>query len=336
MKNLEQRFKGLRTGSMVLLALAMCGVTMAQMPTVDASLIPPPNKNPAQARPGPLIWTPGFSGIFALGGPHDIGSFRTPCFPSHVAFDDPIVFPRQPGRSHLHTFFGNTRVDANSTPASIQTTGHSTCAGGTLNRSSYWVPSVIDTRTGAPAMPEESIFYYKGGYLGVPQASIKPFPRGFRMIAGDPMRTASAAANVRFTCHKTGATYTSLSEMRCAAGDDVIISVIFPQCSDGVNLDSPDHKSHVAYATWPHGCPASHPVGHPEITFQIHYRVTEAGQIAHWRLSSDNYRGPSGYSMHGDWFEGWDPDIQRTFVERCINARMDCHAFLLGDGRALM
>lgn len=40
--------------------------------------------------------------------------------------------------------------------------------------------------------------------------------------------------------------------------------VNFPSCWDGVNLDSPDHKSHMAFASGgPNGggdCPASHPV----------------------------------------------------------------------------
>ena len=36
-----------------------------------------------------------------------------------MAFDDPIVYPREPGKSHLHTFFGNTGANAFSTAASI-------------------------------------------------------------------------------------------------------------------------------------------------------------------------------------------------------------------------
>src|SRR5436190_523213 len=36
----------------------------------------------------------------------DIGAFRTGCQLTKFAFDDPIVYPNQPGKSHLHTFFG--------------------------------------------------------------------------------------------------------------------------------------------------------------------------------------------------------------------------------------
>src|SRR5205085_7645155 len=88
-----------------------------------------------------------------FGVPSDIGAFRISCDFSHMANDDPIVFPNQPGRSHLHTFFGNTGTNAFSTADSIATTGNSTCRGGTANRSAYWVPSMIDTKTGAPVRP---------------------------------------------------------------------------------------------------------------------------------------------------------------------------------------
>jgi hypothetical protein len=35
----------------------------------------------------------------------DIGAFRIPCTFAKMAFNDPIVYPGQPGKSHLHTFF---------------------------------------------------------------------------------------------------------------------------------------------------------------------------------------------------------------------------------------
>jgi hypothetical protein len=35
------------------------------------------------------------------------GDFRTVCSLSHMNHDDPLVFPDQPGKAHLHAFFGN-------------------------------------------------------------------------------------------------------------------------------------------------------------------------------------------------------------------------------------
>ena len=48
------------------------------------------------------------------------GVFATLCRFSHEAADDPIVFPGQAGKSHLHTFFGNTTTSAASTYESLR------------------------------------------------------------------------------------------------------------------------------------------------------------------------------------------------------------------------
>jgi hypothetical protein len=71
------------------------------------------------------------------------GKLRFTCFPSHLSYNDPIVYPNRPGRAHLHHFFGNTMTDHRSTYRSIRTTGEGTCAGGPVNRTGYWFPAVI-------------------------------------------------------------------------------------------------------------------------------------------------------------------------------------------------
>lgn len=270
-----------------------------------------------------------------------VAAFRIPCGYSHMAYDDPIVFPNEPGRSHLHTFFGNTLTNANSTVNSIANTGNSTCRGGTINRSSYWVPSLINTTNGAPIMPESGMFYYKTGYRGVTSGEIQAMPNGLRMISGNASATTAPpqySSPYRFHCvtsdssshHSNG-----FSIPDCAAGEFVGVELWFPQCWDGVNLDSADHKSHLTYAE--NGCPSSHPVALPEITFNISWRVPEGATGADLRLSSDSYAAsvPGGYSMHGDWFMGWKEDVRNAWISDCINAGRDCHAHLLGDGRAM-
>jgi hypothetical protein len=264
------------------------------------------------------------------------GNFRTFCEYSHMAFDDPIVYPGRPGVSHLHAFFGNTGVNGNSTAASIASTGNSTCRGGTINRSSYWVPAMIDTRDGTPIKPSGSHFYYKTGYGCVVPSTVQSIPQGLRMIAGDT-KNAAASGPFDYTCHtSSGVSEPSSSIPNCSAGSELWQHIYFPQCWDGVNLDSPDHKSHMAYPTGK-GCPASHPVALPEITFNIVYSITEANSASRWRLSSDNYSSslPGGYSAHGDWFNGWRPEIMDTFVNNCDRTALDCSSHLLGDGRAI-
>jgi hypothetical protein len=264
----------------------------------------------------------------------DTGSFRTLCDYSHMAFDDPIVFPGQPGRSHLHTFFGNTATNAHSTQKSIATSGNSTCDGGVANRTAYWVPSLLDTRTGQPLVPYQSIWYYKSGYQGIAAKDIRPMPSGLRMIAGDAKTaTVQSTRVVHWSCMGKSGPFTTIAN--CAAGDYQEMIVTFPQCWDGRNLDSPDHKSHMSYGVDGKGCPSTHPVPLPEIALHVRYLVRATNDPLYWRLSSDSLTMQPGTSGHADWFDGWMPAVRDAWVANCDQKMLDCHANLLGDGRAL-
>ena len=273
----------------------------------------------------------------------DIGQFRIPCGYSHMAFDDPIVSPGRPGAAHLNTFFGNTGTNAASTEQSIRDTGNSTCQGGTINRSAYWVPSMIDTATGKPIAPDFAVFYYKQGYTLAPSRAIQPLPAGLRMIAGDPTNSRPGGTGARFKCiggpNNSNDQYGSAIP-NCDVGALLYQEVFFPQCWDGRNLDSPDHKSHMSYVVQVSGgytCPSTHPVALPQVTFNIAYTVQTKDAARAWRLSSDTYDAslPGGYSSHGDWFNGWEKAVSDTWNAACVQASKDCHAHLLGDGRMM-
>ena len=265
-----------------------------------------------------------------------VGAFRIVCDYSHSASDDPIVHPGHVGMSHPHTFFGNTTTDASTTTASLLQ-GDSTCRGGTANRSGYWVPAMLDD--GVEVTRTWSITYYKSGYGGVAPRDIRPMPAGLRMVAGEPRRTTvdTRPAYLRhttwFCMHPLGDFTQATAEMQsCAPGWDVVMTVAFPQCWDGVRLDSADHISHMAYPDG--GCPATHPVPIPAITMNVHWEVTDS--TAGWRLASDMYDGPAGRSAHADWWNAWDPVVASVWMANCVNAGLDCHADNLGDGRRLV
>jgi hypothetical protein len=67
------------------------------------------------------------------------------------------------------------------------------------------------------------------------------------------------------------------------------------------------------------------------------YEVTADADPSAWRLASDMYPEdrPAGYSIHADWFNGWDPEFARTWTQGCLHAVVDCHSNLLGDGREI-
>jgi hypothetical protein len=263
--------------------------------------------------------------------PSDSGAFRIICTPSHMANDDPIIYPNQSGASHHHTFFGNTLTNAASTNATLASTGNSTCNGGIMNRSGYWIPSLIDTSTNTPLVPLYTLIYYKtdrAAYVTMP-------PAGLRMIAGDAKsKVPQREGLVRFTCNDE---YDSRKQHipACATGQTMQALLNFMNCWDGKNLDSPNHKDHMAYSGsfgTANSCPTTHPVRIPDITFIVHWKVT--GDATKYRLASDDYAGGAGgNSMHGDWMNGWDSAFMTTFINNCLKTNRDCHAHLLGDGR---
>ena len=301
------------------------------MPSIDKRKIPISN----------IAWkTQRISATSELPTPNsDVGAFRVSCLYSHMNFDDPIVYPGQPGLSHLHTFYGNSNTDAFSTVGTLAETGGSSCDGGTMNRSAYWVPSMIDTASGTPIASGRLGVYYKSGYYGIKPSDVNLLPTGLRMITGNSKGySAQTSQATYFECTNVPSGVTaparSKSIPNCPIGSTVHMSIDFPQCWDGLNLDSPDHRSHMSFPT-NGACPNTHPVPIPLISYNLNYPVKEANAPLRWRLASDNYPVdlPGGYSAHADWMDGWDPEIMKSWVKNCIQADKDCHANLLGDGR---
>jgi len=315
--------------------------------SVDESAIPAPATGFATSRITTAQYSP-----FSSDG---VGAFRVNCYLSHMNFDDPLVFPGQVRATHLHAFFGHTGIDAFSNNTSINTTGTSTCTGGTENRSAYWAPAMIDTATGRPVNQSAGSeldrvnalqVYYKTGYRGVASNTVRNFPAGLRIVAGDARASSSYGGSVNdspatYHCHSRGQGSRQTSFPNCAPGDLLVMSIMYPQCWDGVNLDSADHKSHMAYGTWGPvsgqngaGCPSTHPVPLPEITQNYRFRIP-AGGMATWRLASDTYNGPAGYSGHADWWNGWNAATFQRVVDNCYRGGLDCQMNLLGNGQAL-
>jgi Domain of unknown function (DUF1996) len=296
-------------------------------PQIDPSMFPAGDPGVAAAELGSTDEQP----IYTDG----VGAFRTRCKYSHMNYDDPIVYPDHPGVSHLHTHIGNTDTDAFSTAESLRNSGNSTCRGGTINRSAYWVPTLLDAQ-GMPVAPTYADIYYKSGYEGIAARDVQAFPKGLRMIAGDA-GASQTQPRARWYCHNNTQVEATGPILDCPEGDELVAHIQFPQCWDGKNTDSVDHKSHMAYPQ-NGACPSTHPVPVLELTYKVHYPVP-AGGTTGMRLASDAYdyaRSRGGYSVHADYFEAWDPDIMKTFVEDCVQKGLDCHSHLLGDGRMML
>jgi hypothetical protein len=268
------------------------------------------------------------------------GNFRFVCEFSHLSYDDPIVYPGQPGAAHLHMFFGNVEADASSTYATLRANGDSTCQGGPLNRSGYWAPAVFNA-AGDVVRPEYITVYYKGPG-SAPDGSIidvQPLPPGLRMIAGQDIDAPSTDSAHEWYCEVEQAA--SVRIPNCGPDELVGVSLAFPSCWNGAALDSADHRSHMAYEVRDPesgiaSCPSSHPVPLPEFTLGIWFE--HDGDSSNWYLSSDRHGDAvwdNGASFHSDWYGAWDPAVQQTWIDECINGLLNCVGGQLGDGTKL-
>lgn len=99
----------------------------------------------------------------------------------------------------------------------------------------------------------------------------------------------------------TGDDTAALPPTMCTGG--IRTTITFPTCWDGVNVDSPDHKSHVAYpetGTFESGgtCPESHPVKLPQLMYEVMWDTREFNRPDFWPEDGSQ---PFVYSMGDGW-----------------------------------
>lgn len=254
-------------------------------------------------------------------------SFKVTCYPRGMAPNDPIVYPGQAGKSHMHSFFGAKGVDQNTTVDSLLRQASSQCGSDfdTVDLSAYWIPTLYKDEQPVHVESGEhqlALYYQRaGGANGAPVA--QAIPRGLKMIAGD-MRATTPQSNVSYVCAKTddaGQQRGGGHEFLTCNPDELFIAkLVFPDCWDGRNLDSADHKSHMAFSGGGQAtCPSSHPVKLPQITFEAWYHGVN-GPASSFRWASG---GP--YTLHGDVISAWDLHAAANLVNQCINVAFDCN-----------
>ena len=286
--------------------------------------------------------------------PDVVGAFRFICTAGQVLPDDPIVYPGQPGKSHLHQFYGNMSANASSTYATLRASGESSCNRGPFaaNRSAYWMPAMLDG-AGQVVKPEFVSIYYKRRPASDPKCMLKnyqsegnclPIPNGLKFIFGYDMLTKERpTGSLWFNCQGPGAVpghYSNLTQVlaNCPANRGTLVGAIIeaPNCWDGKNLDSPNHRDHVAYRSyggWGYPkCPASHPYVIPTFTLGAWYPVA-----AGMHFSSDAMvpGAAPGTTFHADYFEAWDPAVKAMWTQNCIDKMLNCSGGDLGNGEQL-
>lgn len=256
------------------------------------------------------------------------GKLRFLCDPSHLSWDDPIVYPGQSGAAHLHHFFGNTLVHAGSTYQSLRTTGDGTCAGGPINRTGYWYPAVI--KPAGPGFPVAKVvkpafieLYYVIGAtntltdydtanpdaaLAHPTYGLQRFPRGLQMVWGWKHDDGSTPFGVWSRVDTTDATgagngglegpyYGTFADLATnmpstSTEDNIFARIESPGCWDGVNLTLGGGRTHIAYEVQDGlghlVCPATHPYRIPKVLVIVAFSHNGPSDFSTWFLSSDS------------------------------------------------
>jgi hypothetical protein len=240
----------------------------------------------------------------APAGPIHDGIFLSVCLPSHVASDDPIVHPGASGASHQHEFFGNRTTDADSTYATLRAGGTSCRVAG--DTAGYWVPSLYaDGQRVAPL--RVNAYYLRGGGRGRTVA----FPAGLKVIAGNGEATSPQSLAVTgWKCSGVQVRPLTADPTACPTGSHNVLVIRFPECWNGKDLDSTDHKAHLAYRVAGR-CPASHPVRVPKLSLNVHYALPGLDGLT---LASGSI-----YSAHADFFNAWDQTVLARLVRLNLN-----------------
>jgi hypothetical protein len=224
-----------------------------------------------------------------------------------------------------------------------------TSCGVTQDKSAYWTPPLYfkHADTGKFEIVEQVgglLAYYFLNYNSG-ENKVTAFPEGFAMIAGDTNQrsfTGSLESKaIGFNCMNYGRapegtlyrhSMPDKAYLDANCADGIRVELMFPACWNGKDLDSPNHRSHVAYpdGVMTGNCPPEFPVRFPGLMFEIIWNTNAFnGKAGEFVWSNGD---PTGYGYHGDFIMGWESGVLQKAADTCTNpsgVMADCPVFKL-------
>ncbi|WP_326586796.1 DUF1996 domain-containing protein [Streptomyces sp. NBC_01294] len=223
------------------------------------------------------------------------GSFSSQCGRNengHFNPDNVIVAPGvSNGAHHMHDYVGNKSTDAFSTNDSLAKSG-TTCGNG--DQSSYYWPVLRlrdgkkerdaqapgggqDGNVGTILQPKQVSITFKGS----PVSKVTAMPRFLRIITGDAKAFTNGTANANASWSCTGFENRQLKDKypTCPKGSDVVRTHTFQSCWDGKNIDSANHRTHVAFPDRNGRCQKGF-TAIPQLVMRLTYGVAPGARFA--------------------------------------------------------
>ncbi|BFU45516.1 DUF1996 domain-containing protein [Krasilnikovia sp. MM14-A1004] len=179
----------------------------------------------------------------------------------------------------------------------------------------------LPNNTGGIVRPAKVLIEYRGNAV----SKVVPMPRFLRELTGDAKPTSRGPANARATWTCSGfADRLADRYPICPPGSQVQRVQDFPGCWDGKNIDSANHRGHVAFADKTTGaCPAGF-TAIPQLRITISYTIPRDVQVkGQYALDSFPEENHNPFSDHNDFI---NVNSIRTMqrIAACLNAGRVC------------